>query len=295
MQEPTILQLQPVIDNSDPLNLSAGNPNLRPGFTHTLRTTYNQFDPGKFFGFFAFINAIYTTNAISYSQTVNQDLVRLSVPVNVKDNLNLTSNFNVSFPVKILGGRLSFGPTAAWLKSTNLLNLQENTALQRTLGGSFRFDYTLKQIMTAALSTNMSHQVTTYSFNSSQNQQYLNETYSAEVNLRIFKNYAFNTNFDFYHYHSQTTDFDQTIPILNISFSRYLLKNNSGELKFGVANVLDKSLSVSQTANVNYLERQVSNNLGRYYMLSFTYALNKHLNPMGAGGTGGGMRMMIRN
>lgn len=91
-----------------------------------------------------------------------------------------------------------------------------------------------------------------------------------------------------------TTDFDQTIPLLNLSLSRFILKNNVGELKFGVVNLLDKSLSVNQTATSNYLQQETTNNLGRYYMVTFTYALNKQLNPMGGGrgGRRGGMRMM---
>jgi outer membrane receptor for ferrienterochelin and colicin len=82
--------------------------------------------------------------------------------------------------------------------------------------------------------------------------------------------------------------------LLNLSLSRFLLKNNSGELKVGVNNVLDKSLSVTQSASDNYLQTETTNNLGRYYMVSFTYALNKHLNPMGGRRGGGGMRMIMR-
>lgn len=61
-----------------------------------------------------------------------------------------------------------------------------------------------------------------------------------------------------------------------------------------MVNALDKSMGVSQTATSNYLQQETTNNLGRYYMISFTYALNKQLNPMGGGrGRRGGMRMMM--
>lgn len=296
MQEPTITQLQPVVDNSDPLNLSVGNPNLRPGYAHAFRTSFTTFDPGTFLGFFAFINANYVANAISWSQSVSQNLVRLTMPVNVKDQLTLSSNFNLGFPIKKLKGRVSIGPTAAFTKAINLLNDQENTSRQQTYGGSVRYDYTLGDIMTAGVSANLSRQQTEYSFSTQQNQVFLNSTYSAETNINFLKNYAFSSSFDFYQYHSQTTGFDQTIPILNLSVSRFLLKNKVGELKMGVVNLLDKSLGVSQSASSNYLQTEVTNNLGRYFMISFTYALNKQLNPMGAGGPGGGgMRMIIRN
>jgi Outer membrane protein beta-barrel family/Carboxypeptidase regulatory-like domain len=292
MQEPTIQQLQPVVDNSDPLNLSIGNPNLRPGYAHQFRTNFTQFDPGKMIGFFAFINATYTTNSISYSQSVDANLVRTTKPVNVKDNLNISSNFNFQFPIKKLSGRVSVGPTASYTRGINLLNEAENTSRQQTVGGTVRYDYTLKEILTVGLSANLSHQETSYSFSTAQNQVYVNSTYSAEGNLNFLKNYSFNTTFDFYRYHSQTTGFDQTIPIMNLSVSRFVFKNKVGELKAGVINLFDKSLSVNQTASANYLQQEVTNNLGRYFMISFTYALNKQLNPMGPGQ--GGRRIMIR-
>ncbi len=296
MQEPTIQQLQPVVDNSDPLNLSAGNPNLRPGYAHSIRTNFTTFDPGSFIGFFAFVNANYTANAISWSQTVNQNLVRLTLPVNVKDNLVLTSNFSFGLPVKKLNGRFNVGPTASYVKAINLLNGEENTSRQRTVGGTIRYDYTLKEILTAGVSANLSHQKTEYSFSSQQDQAFLNSTYSAEANVNFLKSYSFNSTFDFYQYRSETTGFDRTIPILNMSVSRFIMKNKMGELKAAVVNLLDQSLSANQTATSNYLQQEVTNNLGRYFMLSFTYALNKQLNPMGAGQRGGGgMRMMIRN
>jgi hypothetical protein len=55
---------------------------------------------------------------------------------------------------------------------------------------------------------------------------------------------------------------------------------------------MDESIGVSQTSNLNYVERTVSNSLGRFVMLSFTYSLNKHFNPMGMRSGGRMMRIM---
>jgi len=81
-------------------------------------------------------------------------------------------------------------------------------------------------------------------------------------------------------YENKTVDFDQQIPLLKLSVSGFILKNRSGELNVGVNNLLDKALSVDQTSDINYTERVTTNSLGCYFMVSFTYALNKQLNPM---------------
>lgn len=294
MQEPTIQQLQPVVDNTDPLNIYVGNPTLKPAYSHRGTANFTTFDPAKFVNFFAFLTTTYTTNAITNSQTVNDSLVRVTQPVNVKDNLNVSANINFGFPIKKLNSRINIGPTASASEGINLLNDEENTIHQQTLGGSVRYNFTYKEILTIDLSANLSHQETKYEFDTQQDQVFFNKTYTAESNLNFLKNYSLNAAFDYLIYNSQTTDYNQTIPLLNISVSRFVMKNKAGEIKVGVNNMFDKSLGVTQTATSNYYQQETINNLGRYYMVSFTYALNKQLNPMGMRRPGGGRMMMIR-
>jgi outer membrane receptor for ferrienterochelin and colicin len=159
--------------------------------------------------------------------------------------------------------------------------------------GSVRYNFTYKEILTIDLSANLNYQLTQYDF-SSPDQAYFNKTYTAETNFTFLKHYQLNAAFDYLVYNRQTSNFNQAIPLLNLSVSRFVLKNNSGEMKVGVTNLLDQSMSVTQTASDNYLQQETTNNLGRFYMISFTYAINKHLNPMGSRRGGGGMRMMIQ-
>lgn len=294
MQEPSIQQLQPVVDNTDPFNISLGNPNLEPAYNHRINLNFTTFDPAKFVSFFAFITATYTKNAIANAQTVDEaTFARITQPVNVDYAQSLNGNINFGFPIKRINSRFNIGPTVTFSDGISILQGEENNIHKRTLGGSVRYNYSLKEILTVDLSANLSHQQTLYDF-STPDQVYFNKTYTAETNLNFLKHYQFNGVFEYLIYNSETTDYNQTIPLLNLSLSRFILKNNSGEIKIGVNNLLDKSLSVTQTASDNYLQQETTNNLGRYYMVSFTYAINKHLNPMGGRRGGGGMRMMIR-
>src|SRR5690606_13988117 len=61
VEEPTIEQLQPVVDNRDPLNISVGNPDLRPAYNQNWRVHFTTFNPMSFVSFFSFIDATYTT------------------------------------------------------------------------------------------------------------------------------------------------------------------------------------------------------------------------------------------
>jgi len=291
VQEPTVQQLQPVVDNSDPLNLSTGNPNLRPAYAHDWRLNFMTFNPTNFSSFFVFVDATYTRNAINTSQTFTEQQVRISKPVNVSQNTRVTGNATYSFALTKLKSRVGVTAMATRQNGVNVVNDVESDIAQNTLGGTLRYNFRYNEIFDIDLSANISRQSTHYEFNSQADQLFFNKTYSAETNLTFLKNFSFNGALDYLVYQSISSDYKQAIPLLNFSVSRFLLKNKSGELKFSVNNVLDKNLGVSQTADVNYFQRQVTNSLGRYYMLTFTYTLNKHLNPMGGRPRGGMIRI----
>ncbi len=300
VQEPTIQQLQPVIDNTtSQINQSIGNPDLRPGYAHTGSMHFTTFDPAVGLNFFAIVSGTYTKDAISYSQTINPDLSTLTMPVNVRDAVNLRGNFNFGFQIRKIFSRVNVGPAMSLNRNRVLLNGNETQSESQNLGGSARYNFTYKDFLTIDLSANLSKQDTRYASEASaavQNQSYFNKTYSAETNLTILKNWLISGTLDYMMFDSQTTGFSQVIPLLNLSLSRFILKAQSGEIKVGVVNALDRSFSVSQQSSVNYLETITYNNLGRYFMVSFTYSLNKQLNPMGNRRPGGGgARMIIRD
>lgn len=300
MQEPTVQQLQPIVDNSDPLNKTVGNPQLSPAYSHQVRTHFAFFDPASFMNVFGIVNANYTNNAITSLQATDSALVRTTRPVNVRNSMNLSGNFNIGVPVKKINSRFNVGPNFSASKSINVQqdsrnNIYENNVLQQTLGGRAGYNYSLGEILIVDLSMNLSHQESKYSFSTQQNQTYFNKTYMAEVNVNFLKNYSFNTEMDYFIYNSTTTNFHQEIPLWKMSVSRYLLKNKTGELKFALNNILNYGVSITQTATSNYMQQVTSNNLGRYFMISFTYSLNKQLNPMNGMDRrrGGGNRMMM--
>lgn len=292
--EPTIEQLQPVINNSDPLNIYVGNPELKPAFLNNWRVNYNSFDMGKFISFFGMVNVNYTENAIVNSQSIDERQVRTIMPVNVKDNLMLNSNVNLGFPIKQLNSSFSVGPNLTYQKGLNLINEMEDVIKISNLGGNIRYDYNWKEYVNVGLSANLSRQRTAYDFSPEQNQLFFNQNYNAEANINFLKNYTVGGNFNYLLYKSETTDFRESIPVLNLSISRFILKGQKGEIKLSGQNLFNQNVGVSQRADVNFIEQTVTNNLGRFILLSFTYKLNNNLNPMNnmPRPGGGGVRMI---
>ncbi len=295
VQEPSLLQLQPLVDNRDPLNIYQGNPNLRPAYRSRAQIRYNTFNPLNSFGFFTFVTAEYVSNAITNAVTVDEQLIRTIMPVNTDNNLNLRGNFNMNFGIERLKSRMMLGTTLSHLQSTDILNEVSQRISNNILGANARLTFRPGDDFNAHLTANVNQQLTAYEF-SSLEQAFLNQTYGVETDWRFLKYYRLNLGFRYQVYQGRTDAFDREIPMLDFGFSRQFLRNNAGELRLTGYNLLDQDLGITQRVDVNFIERQVSNSLGRYFLLSFTYSLNRELNVFdGAhrGGGGGGRRMIV--
>ncbi len=294
VREPSAIQIQPVVDNRDPLNIYQGNPGLSPSYRHRVQMRFNSFNPLNSFGYFAFVSADYTTNAIANAVSIDENLVRTTMPVNVGDNLSLRTSFNINFAATELKSRFMFGANVSRSESVNILNDLYQDIVNNTLGGNFRYIFRPTDDFELRLTANVNTQITQYQF-SNDEQTFLNQSYRSDINWTFLDYYRLQSGYSYQIYKGRSAQFDRKIPMLDVSLSRSFLRNNTGELRLSAFNLLNQDLGVTQTQAVNYYESSVTNSLGRYFMLSFTYALNRQLNPMerGPGGGRGGMRMIM--
>lgn len=290
VQEPSIQQLQPVVDNRDQLNPYLGNPALKPAYQQSWRLNFNAFDPGTMISFFTFIDIDYTTNAIT-NAVFNDDFIRTTMPVNVPQNMSVNTHATFGFPINPIKSRVSVTGTWRQTHGQNVIDAASYDITQRRTGGNVRYDFRYQEILMINLGAQLNYQSTSYEFDQP-DQRYFNTTYNAGATVSFLRNYQFVSSLEYLIYENQSTGYHQEIPLLNVSISRFLLKSKTGELRISASNLLDKVLGVSQSSSVNYVERVTSNSLGRYFMVSFIYALNKQLNPMGSRRGGQGMRII---
>jgi hypothetical protein len=293
VREPSATQIQPVVDNRDPLNVFSGNPDLIPSYRHRMQVRYNSFNPISSFGYFGFVSADYNTNSIVNSVDIDpMSFRRTTMPVNVDKNLlNLRGSLNVNFALTALKSRIMVGSNIARTENVNVLNQVYQDIVNNTLGGNVRYNFRPVDAFELRLSANMNQQLTRYQFSTSE-QAFMNQNYGADVSWSFLKNYRLQSAFNYQFYQGRTAAMDRKIPMLDLNLSRSFLRNESGELKFSVYNLLNQNLGVTQNQSVNYYEYSETNSLGRYFLLTFTYSLNKRLNMMEGRGRGG---MMIHN
>jgi Outer membrane protein beta-barrel family len=309
VREPSITQLQPIRDNTDPLYISRGNPDLKPEYNNRFRVGYMHFNQATFSALFSNLSVNYTTDKITNAQTIDTALRRSSQPINVRNDVSSNGfiGYNVPLIPQVLRldtrTNFNFGRGISLINNTdNLLNTAskinsvENLTNRVGAGLTLRLTLTVKDSFDFSVGGTVSHNRTSYSIQSTQNQKYNIYDLETDMNWRLPLGLKLNGSFTYNVIKGNTFGTSTGIPLLGAGISKYMLKQNRGELKFQMVDILNKNQGLTRSADVNYIQEERVASLGRYAMLSFTYAFN----PMGGmfgggrGGRSGGMRMMIR-
>lgn len=295
--QPSMTQLQPVPDNSNPLYIREGNPDLRQEFNHSVQANLQLISPYKNKNLFVNLSARATENKISNYDSINlQTGVRKSKPANVNGVYNLNSNISYSMPVRFVKGNIEISSGSGFSQNKQLLNDQSgnvviNTIKTLTLGPDIRLDMNPTDKLSFALSAGINYNKTRYSVASVPSNEYLSQEYNASIDWELPKGFFFATDFMYTINSQRAAGFNVKVPLWNASISKQMLKYNRGELKFSARDLLDKNIGISRNTNNSFVEDSRVLTLRQFFLLSFTYSLSKTgLNNAG----GSGMRIITR-
>lgn len=275
VREPSITQLQPVQDVSDPQFIYEGNPDLQPEIWHTVSINYNAFSPSTFRNFFLFGNFMLTDNQIVESQTVDDRFVSIYKPINAGTGKRANLNANYGAPLDFLKARFSLNAGVTYSQRPNFVNGIENQVDQYGYNGGIKLENRKKEVIDVSIGGNWRFSQTQYAHNSQQNRDNLIQTYSAGFVWNLPKHFSMGTNLDYRIYSGLGADYNQNIPLWNAYIGKFFLKDQRGQIKLTATDLLNKNIGLSRTANLNYILDQRVNSLARYFLLSFTYSMRK--------------------
>lgn len=282
---PTATQLQTVIDNSDPLFVSVGNPSLDQSYSHALdiRLQKNYFDQN-----------ITLANRISVATT--SDYIGTGTTIIAADSVtsagvSLVEGAQVSSPINLDGywsvrNNTSFGMLISPIQ--NNLNISAGLGYTRLPGMTNEVEnlaQTYSADLKVGLASNISEKVDyniyyqvagSRVFNSIQSDtynQYFTQTVGASLNLILPWDIVFRNETLFQKYNGVNNSFDTQYTLWNMAVAKKFLKDNRGELELSVFDLLGENESFNQTVTAQYLQETQTQVLQRYFMLTFTYQL----------------------
>jgi hypothetical protein len=291
-QQPSFSQLQDVLDPTNTQYLTHGNPNLKPSINHSINTSYNNFNfiSGKvLFTSLSFStiqnqivnNVVLLNNAgLPASATDSTSGRQLSTPENVNGYYNASGFYTFSRPYKnrmfviTLNGNLNYN------HNINLTNNLKNVGNNWVAGQGLTLEFNYKDWLALSNGVNYSLNKVSYSnagkgFNNFQNQQYSSWVISSDASINIPKNWVLKYDFDFTINNGLTGDVGKNLAILNASLEKQLFKKKNGIIRLQAYDVFNQNLNISRSVTYNSIIDTRSNRLTRYFMLSFTYRIQK--------------------
>ena len=151
--DPSMENLLPITDNSNPLNIRTGNPGLKPSFSHNLSMNFNTFNMDAQRGIFSHVNGSFTQNAISNIRKYNATTGGwTTMPENINGNWNVFGMFGINTAFKnnkkfTIGTftNASYNNHVGYITTGEMKDAQKNTTTALSLGerlnGAYRNDW----------------------------------------------------------------------------------------------------------------------------------------------------------
>lgn len=275
-KQPSLAQIQPLRDNTDPLNIAIGNPFITQEFNNGINASYNDYKVLS--GRYTWISTNFnlTDNAISRAENVDATGRKTYQYVNVDGNyraggymgygktikkLNTriggNTNFNLSHVNSIVNGvknatdynSYSFGPDISYNSTDEKISVY--------LDADFTYNDNKAQLNT---------QVTSYWTNN----------YTFSVTYKLPAKFSVYTEVNWY-LRQQTSVFDRNNNVFkwNATISKKFAKNDQLELKASAFDILNQNLGFNRYAQNNYITEDNYNTIRRYGLMTLTWNFTK--------------------
>lgn len=273
-EQPTIAQLQPVPDISNPLNIVVGNPDLSPSFTHRLRLRFSDYDTNSQRSIMAHLRANYTMNSIISATEYNSETGgRVTSYENVDGVWNINGMFMITLPFRDKRWQFNNFTRLGYSSSAGKNNGEFNRANQYSAGESLSLAFRSTYFDTELRGNyNLQHVRNTVQTGNNRTVHNFGGTYSFTVNIPF--GMTIGSDISYRGNQGYTDGYNQNVWLWNAQISYSFLAGKNATIILRGVDLLNQSNNIQRTVTGNYLEDVEYNTLGRYCMISFSYRFN---------------------
>jgi len=281
-RQPTINQLQPIRDNTDPLVEYVGNPDLKVGFNQNITLNFNQYKVLKQVYSYAYFGYNIQQHAITQYNTIDPVTgKRTYYPVNINGNTNWNFGGNWNKGGGMMKGtdkkpHYGINLNANGGKYINFINGQK--AITRFFSFNFgpnfgieaedKFDFGFNPYIgynssVSSLSTSVNNNYFTYGIRANWEVELpggLEAATDINADLRERINaFATNTN----------------LVIWNARLTKKLFKKDAGKLSLVANDILDDNKGFTRSINSSFISDDRFQRISRYFLLKFEWPFNQ--------------------
>lgn len=280
-QIPSVNQLQPVVNQTNPLNITVGNPDLDASVIHNFSLSYRKYNYKTRSGFGVYSYFTYNEDQVVPVTTTDEDLVRTTTYTNLSGGQSAYLNFYINRSLKksknqndrerfTMGGDFNFN----YNKNLGFSNAQSFRSESYQFSPSVDLNYEIEDLIDVEPRFGITHNITTYNLQQSLDEKFTNLDFGLELTTYWPKNVVFGNNISYTQLGNVSSDFDSDFWLWNVSLG-YTFADEKAIVKFKVYDLLDQNINTRRTTGDDFIQDTDQLILERYFMLSFTYKFSK--------------------
>ena len=295
---PSITDLQSVYDVSDAQNISHGNPNLKPTYSHRVNFHYtnSNVEKGRTFMWMFSMNTTLDYTAQHLVQRPGDITIDgqayspnfYSTTENLDGYWQLRTHLSYGLPIGFLKSNFNVMAGVIYTKTPSMLGGTVDAATGMISGGERNDTKNMGYDFRAVLGSNISENVDfTLSWNGTYNEatnslnadksknRYFNHTAQGNLKVVFPLGFTFTASAAYSQYIGFTNDYSEDYLLCNVWLGKKVFKNKRGEVMVGVNDLFNQNQAFSRSTGSGYTQNSTNSVIGRYYMVQFNYNLRR--------------------
>jgi hypothetical protein len=280
-QSPSLNQIQPIANNTDPLNIYVGNPNLKPAFRHNINFGINNYKVLKNRGFYGYGSLDFTQNAFSSYNTVDSLGRRINQTVNVNGNYNYNAGLNFNRKIKLFKLDIGAGPKINGNRNVSFVNGLQNITQSYNLSMDFRVSKYVEKKFDIGFNYSPTFSHSQSSINKGAVTEYWMHTISNDFNYKFAKGWNFSSNIQAkFRQKLSANDINTNAVVWNASVEKRLFKKRDIAAILSVYDILNQNIGFNRNITSNFISENTYTTVQRFALISlrWKFAKNRKVN-----------------
>lgn len=281
---PSVDQLQNVVNNSNPLLLTAGNPGLNQDYQHRVFVRYSSSLPAKSRTFFVMLSGTISGNYIGNNiylarkdTMLENGLImargsQLTKPENMSGYYNLRSFLVYGFPLNFMKSNLNINFGLNYSRVPSITNGVKSFTNTPSSSFGLVISSNISEKLDFTISSNTSYNLVQSTKSPEENTQYLNQNSMLKFSWNFYKGFVYRTDINHRYYSGLTTGYNKDYLLWNMELG-YKFFKQLFEVKVSCYDILNQNNFIQRTNTDYYTEDLQSVVLNRYFMLTASFKL----------------------
>ena len=280
---PSVTQLQNILDNSNPLQLSIGNPDLKQEYNHNAIIRFSTINFSNMNTFFLMLSGSYKSNYIGTNTIIarNDTILangillnggsQISKPENVEGYVSAQTYMTYGMPADFISSNVNLNLQASYTRTPGIVNNISNYSNSYNYGLGAVISSNISSDLDFFASSTTSYNVVKNSKAIENNNEYLSQLSRLRLYWLLFDNFVFQGDLTHKYDGGLSDSYDPNTISFNMSFGVKFFPDNRAELRLSIYDMLNQNSNISRQTTDYYFQEYSTNVIGRYFMLSFLY------------------------